>query len=194
MNPTYKYNPFSGVLETDIEEILVPRFNIEDLISKINTSVSLAIEFLGKQGRGKTTHLVNLQKRMEEYPIFLLDASSSLSDITDTQSKLIFIDSIHHLSIVDRVKLLKRKQIVVFTTHWSRKFECLLARKELYTIKFKGISVDLLLEVIEKRLQLASANETDDAERFSRDKVESLIMKFGDNYRGIINHLYEQYQ
>ncbi len=193
MNNQYKYNPFSGVLEDDIEKILVPKFNLKNIISKINNPDSLNIEFLGKQGRGKTTHLVYLQKQMTKYPIFLLNSNSTISDIIKHKASIVFIDSIHHLNIFERVRLFRVKEKVIYTTHWPRKLDCFLAGKSNYSIKFKGISKEILLEILNKRLQLASYKKKEQ-EIVSNNDIQLLIKKFGDNYRGIINYLYEQYQ
>lgn len=193
LSKNYKYNPFSGVLEDDIENILVPNFNVDQIIHKIKNSDALALEFLGKMGRGKTTHLVYLQKQLNMYPIFLLNHTSTVRDIMNDASNIVFIDSIHHLNFLDRIKVLKQKKVVIYTTHWSRKLDCILSRKKLHTIKFKGINENKLLKVINKRLQLAALNGSD-YNTYSLKDVQLLIQQFGDNYRGIINHLYEKYQ
>lgn len=193
MNTHFKYNPFSGVLKDDIAKILVPHFDIADLVLKIKKSDSVNIEFLGKQGRGKTTHLIYLQQQMTEYPIFLLNSNSRIQEITDDHAKIVFVDSIHHLNVFERIRLFKLKDKVIYTTHWPRKVECLLAGKNNYSIKFKGINANKLLEIINKRLQLASY-ETNQHKVFNREEIKILIKKFGDNYRGIINFLYDKYQ
>jgi len=193
LNKEFKYNPFSGILEDDIEKILVPKFNLNNIIHKISKTNSLAIEFIGKQGRGKTTHLVYLQKQLEEFPIFLLNHNSSSIDIINNKANIIFVDSIHHLSFFDRVKIFKEKKVVIYTTHWSRKIECFLAGKNNYSIKFRGINEELLLKILNKRIKLAS-DERFEARQFNSKEIKLLIKKFGDNYRAIINHLYEKYQ
>lgn len=193
MNKNFKYNPFAGIIEDDIEKILVPKFDLDNIIHKINNSKSLALEFIGKQGRGKTTHLIYLQKQMEEYPIFLLNRNSSITDIINNKANIIFVDSIHHLNLFDRVKLFKEKKVIIYTTHWSRKFDCFLAKKNKFTIEFKGVNKEILLEILNKRLQLASYKNFEH-DIITTNEVKTLIKKFGDNYRGIINHLYEKYQ
>ena len=193
MNNSFNYNPFSGVLEDDIEKILVPKFNLDSIVSKINNSDNLNIEFLGKQGRGKTTHLIYLQKQMKKYPIFLLNSNSTITDIINNKASIVFVDSIHHLNIFDRVRLFKVKEKVIYTTHWSRKLDCYLAGKDNYSIKFKGINNEILLDILNKRLQLANSRKKEQ-EIFTKNEIKLLINKFGDNYRGIINYLYEKYQ
>jgi hypothetical protein len=195
MKEKFEYNPFSGVLEEDLEKILVPVFDVADISHEIEHADSLAIEFIGKQGRGKTTHLRCLQKKMSNYPIFLLNATTAcISDIITHESDVVFVDSIHHVSISDRIQLFRAKRVVIYTTHWSRKFSCIYVGKKHFSIRFKGITIDTLRYVLGKRLQLASKNKIDVDDLFTEKELQSLIRKFGDNYRGIINHLYEQYQ
>lgn len=193
MKENFEFNPFSGVFNGDIAEILVPSIDFEKIIININNSDSLAIEFIGKQGRGKTTHLVYLHQHMTEYPIFLLNSHSSFSEIINHPSPIVFVDSIHHLNIFNRIRLFNQKKIVIYTTHWSRKIDCLFSNKEHYSYKFKGISPKKLNTILNKRLTLA-ANKKVEFQPISVSKTEQLIKQFGDNYRAIINHLYETYQ
>jgi len=192
---TFVFNPFAGVLEEDLEQILVPVFDVDDLSNQIECGNSLAIEFIGKQGRGKTTHLRYLQKQMSDYPIFLLNATNAdISEIITHKSDVVFVDSIHHLSVFERLQLFKAKRVVIYTTHWSRRYACVLTNKKYYSIPFKGITVAALRNVIDKRLRLASNDSIHIDDVFANNDLQLLIKKFGDNYRGILNYLYEQYQ
>ncbi|WP_299765305.1 hypothetical protein [uncultured Dokdonia sp.] len=195
MKEKFEFNPFAGVLEEDLGKILVPIFNIDAISYQIEHADSLAIEFIGKQGRGKTTHLRYLQKQFNKYPIFLLNTTNAnISEMMTHEADVVFVDSIHHLSIADRIQLFRSKRVVIYTTHWSRKYACVLTNKKHYSIPFKGITVATLRSVIDKRLQLASRNKIVIDDLFTEKELKSLIRKFKDNYRGIINHLYEQYQ
>jgi len=194
MQDHFKYNPFAGIHDEDIEETLVPRIDIEGVIEKINKSQSLAIEFLGKQGRGKTSHLKFLHQRLDQYPIYLLNANSAFSEIINNQANVVFIDSIHHLNFANRTRLFKSSKTIVYTAHWTKKIECFIARKKIHTYRFKGIDPDFLQQMINKRLLLATKKNIAKKEYFTKEDIDALIIKFGDNYRGIINHLYARYQ
>lgn len=195
MNSNFRHNPFSGILKEEVKKTLVPRFDVGELVSRINNTNSIAVEFLGKQGRGKTSHLLYLHEHVEDCPLYLLNARSDVGKIMKDESKIIFIDSIHHLALVDRIRLFKKKRILVYTTHWSRKLECVFAQMPLYTIRFKGINQSILKEIIDKRVFLASKGRSSVALDLVPDQeLHSLIQKYGDDYRGIINHLYERFQ
>lgn len=194
MKEKWAFNPFAGILEDDLEEIVIAKFDVESMLNQIQQSESIAIEFVGKQGRGKTTHLMYLQKKIPQYPIFLLNANAKAVDLFQNKSEIVFVDSIHHLSIFERLKLFKTKKVVIYTTHWSRKLECILVGKKHQAIRFKGITKSVLREIINKRLQLAAINRLESKDTFTDQNLDQLIKQFGDNYRGIINHLYEKYQ
>ena len=195
MKEKFEYNPFSGVLEDDLAHIIVPTFDITHVSSQIEQADSLAIEFIGRQGRGKTTHLRYLHQQMNRYPIFLLNTRQAhISDIINHPSDVVFIDSIHHLSIFNRIELFKSKRVVIYTTHWSRKYTCAWVGKKHHSIRFKGITSAVLTSLLDKRLLLATKQTIGANDVFTAQEIQGLIKKFGDNYRGIINHLYEQYQ
>lgn len=189
----FYFNPFSGVLDEDLDKTIVPRFNLEGILKKINGSKPQAIEFLGKQGRGKTTHLVYLQKQISQYPIFKLNANSDFSEVINSPSETLFIDSIHHFNLMERVKLFKSKRVVIYTTHWNRKLDCLLAQKKYYSINFNSINTELLSSIINRRIQLALKEKCEN-EFIKHDEIKGLVKRFGDDYRGIINHLFSRYQ
>ena len=194
MKEKWAFNPFAGILDEDLEKIIIPRFDVVAVVNQIQQSESLAIELVGKQGRGKTTHLLYLQKQVPQYPIYLLNANYNASQIFQEESEIVFVDSIHHLNIFDRLKLFKSKKVVIYTTHWSRKMECWLIGKKHHSIKFKGINIESLGAILNKRLQLAATKKLEINDKFTDQELNLLIKQFGDNYRGIINHLYEKYQ
>lgn len=193
MKTVFKYNPFSGVSAEEVGDIIVPILDVASLLEKIRSREPMAIELIGRQGRGKTTHLIHLHQQMTEYPFFNLNQSTELSQILEKNSDVLFIDGIHHLTFIERIKLFKESRVVVYTTHWSRTIDCFIASKELHSFRFKGIDRTLLSSIIEKRLSVAG-KENFESDKISNREIDSLIKNFGDNYRGIINHLFDQYQ
>lgn len=189
----FKFNPFSGVLEEDLATVIIPKFDVAALCTQIKNTNNLAIEFIGKQGRGKTTHLLYVQQQLPEYPIFLLRSGADVTPILNHPAQKVFVDSIHHLSLKERIQLFKAKETIIYTTHWRRKLTSLLTHKIYKSIRFKGIEVTSLKNILNNRLQFASIKELPVTVLFTDEKVSALIHKFGDNYRGIINYLYEQY-
>jgi hypothetical protein len=190
----FKYNPFAGVDHEEVAQILVPRFDTEDILNKIISSDELLIELIGRQGRGKTTHLTFLHQKLKEIPIYYLHAGeNNYQEILSDKSETVFIDSIHHLNIYQRLQVFKAKKTIIFTTHFTRKFEGLVVKKPIFQIRFKGIDKALLRKLVTKRLQFISSELTEEL-IISDLELEQLIAQYGDNYRGIVNHLYDKFQ
>jgi len=189
----FNYNPFAGVDKEHIEDVIVPQFDIQAIVEKIRRKEDLIIELVGKQGRGKTMHLTYLQQHVPEFPIYYLTAETNYySQILNDAAEIVFIDSIHHLNLFQRNNIFKTKKIVIFTTHYRRKHEYLLAGKSSLTIKFRGINKKILKQLVLKRLQQASTEDSNIT--VSDTELEHLISKYNDNYRGIMNSLYDKYQ
>lgn len=190
----FQYNPFSGVTMEDIERIIVPHFEIDTILNTLQSETPMHIEFLGRQGRGKTTHLKWLSNRISEVPLYLLNHKSKLTELLEDNSDILLIDSIHHIPLAKRIKLFRSKKHIVFTTHISRKLECLFVKRNIQTIKFKGIEEEILKSILNRRLSLAAISPLNSEDLISDDEVSALIIKHKDNYRGIINQLYDKYQ
>lgn len=194
MKKNYHFNPFAGVLDQEINHTIVPRFSISEMVSYIANNDSLAIEFIGKQGRGKTTHLIWLQQQLSKYPLFQLDKNSNVKEILEHDAEVVLVDSIHHLSFKERIQLFKTKRVVIYTTHYTRKLSCVLTQKKMKVIRFKGIDTKILRKIIDNRLLLAQNGAQVQQVTFNESELKDMIKKYGDNYRGIINKLYENYQ
>jgi hypothetical protein len=140
----FHFNPFAGVVHEDITEILVPKFNVPSLLRKIQKDDPRIVELVRRKGRGKTTHLLHLQQHLPQYPIFLLNKGACFEEILHHPSPVVFIDSMHHLNIVQRQRIFRQKRVVVLTTHWTKAWEYALAGKPMHRLRFRGLSVDAL--------------------------------------------------
>lgn len=188
------YNPFSVVDLNHVDASIVPKINVQSILDIIQSDLPCHIELVGKKGRGKTTHLQWIANHLPQYPIYLLNTQTNIEVLMNDASDVIFVDSIHHLPILKRNVLLRRKKNIVFTTHWTRKVECLFAGVKLYSIKMKGIESDTLKAIINKRLSLASQNSLRKDELFKDEDVKALIVKHKDDYRAIMHQLYDKFQ
>lgn len=194
-NPSdFYFNPFAGISHEDIDEVIVAKPEVEKLINEIGIDKPLRVEFLGKKGRGKTTHLAWLHTHFSEYPMYLLNNGADKRALLKDSSPVLFIDSIHRLSLSERIKLFRVKKSLIFTTHWSRKWEAGLAGKSLHTIRFSGIAPQILTEIIQKRFQYAAKELITPKFDLEHEEMTYWIEKHGDNYRAILNELYCKYQ
>jgi hypothetical protein len=82
---------------------------------------------------------------------------------------------------------------VVLTTHRSKYLEYRLAGRTSERITLKGINMDILKGIVANRIQLAAKKRHEDI--MIKDKeLHQLVASFKDDYRGILNHLYDQFQ
>ncbi len=189
----FQFNPFSGLKEEELAEVLVPHEQWEEIVALAQSGENLVIELQGAKGRGKTSHLRLLHQLFPQAPLFPLPLPDTSSLFTPTPASLILVDSIHHLSIKQRIKLYRQTQTLVLTTHSTRRWEYQWAGKSFRCFKFRGIQAAKLKSILEKRLQLASYPRKEKI-NIELQVVQELIHYFGDDYRGIINHLYRQFQ
>ncbi len=199
MKDKFIFNPFSGINDNEIAEVIVPAFDVEQVIQKIERSDSLLVEFRGRRGRGKTTHLKYLSQHFPSVPYLEVtksnaDLNINANDILNHPSEFLFIDGIYHFNPVDRVRIFKNKPKIVYTCHIAMVIECFLANKPLLKIAFSGIDKHKLQTILNNRMRLMSDIEEDKQTYFTLEEAEHLIKKYGDNYRAIIHHLYSQYQ
>ena len=190
----FHYNPFSGVTDDDISDILIPKKEVVDLIDQFQPHNRLVIELVGEKGRGKTTHLRYLHQQLSsEYPLFLLNSNSSFENIIKHPSQIVLVDSIHHLSVFQRQKLYKNKRLVIFTTHHSKKWEGRLAGRKIESIYFKDLDEFLLEKIIIRRLKMAMLKDNPEP-ALNRPVLLQLLKKYRDDYRAIMNFLYDEFQ
>lgn len=189
----FNYNPFGGLRQEEIKDTIIPHFDLEEVRTMITSKELLLIQFLGKKGRGKTTHLIHLHQFFPSAPLLLLDRNPDLSILDDLPNDLLFIDSIHHIPLIRRIKLFKKTNTIIFSTHVSRSLEARIAAKKIMMIHFKGITPERLTKILRQRIQksLKVSNSLFDIDQ---EIVQQLIKRFGDDYRGILNYLFDEFQ
>lgn len=190
---SFDFNPFGGLSDAELEEVVVPKFELADLMKLILNGQPKIVEFVGNKGRGKTTHLKLLQQKLSQYPLFLLNSKPNFAEVFNNESAIIFIDSIHHFNLFQRIKLFRLKKTIILTTHSGRFLEYKLARKQHFRFDFKGIEVTVLKTILKNRMQVASGN-TETYFEIKEEELADLIKKFGDDYRAILNYLYDEFQ
>jgi len=187
----FNYNPFGGLSDRELNGVLLPDYDLSTIADQLRTNRSI-IEFVGKKGRGKTSHLRMLSYLLPEAELLLLDRRSTAEEINHSEASILLIDSIHHLSLVSRNKLFKQNRSLLFTTHHSKRLELFLAGQSSKSYYFKGIDAEKLQTILKNRIEQAIP----EGQSFTINTVylNRLIKKHGDHYRGIINELYHQFQ
>ncbi|MEM6633097.1 MAG: hypothetical protein AAF694_25730, partial [Bacteroidota bacterium] len=143
----YHFNPFGGIHEEEIEDIFVPRSFSQKLIRAIQGEQPGIIELVGSKGRGKTTHLRYLHTQFPQYPLFLPKSARDYEEIYAHPAEILFLDSVHKLTVFQRIQLYRKKRLIILTTHWKRNGEYILARRPFTSYSFRGIDEALLTQV-----------------------------------------------
>lgn len=188
----FHYNPFGGLSDEELFEVLVPNPNVDNIVNDINGPKQLVIELVGKKGRGKTSHLKYIRKLCGTADLFELSAKKKhIKELFAKSRDLVFVDSIHHLSFLDRLKLYKLNSKLVVTTHTSRVVEYALAGVSYSSYKFKGISKDQILTIVRRRMELAQKNRA--KLKIDEIEIDSLLRQHNDDFRAILKSLYMKF-
>lgn len=190
----FKFNPFGGITIEELKQIIVPKKFFPDLKKAITSPTPSVIELVGKQGRGKTTHLNYLHQLFPQYPILHFTKKNKIITKSILNKKIIFLDSIHHLSFSKRIKVYKNFQKIILTTHQTRILEYKWARQNHQSFYFRGIDKNDLKTVIENRIQSALIQPTNSQIKINEKYLSQLLLNFKDDFRGILNHLYENFK
>jgi len=189
---SFCYNPFGGISDSELALVIIPHSFTNEIQGLIQKKGKLIIELVGAKGRGKTSHLKLIQQQNPTAPIFLLSNAKKFDSIRLIESNLIFIDSIHHLSFRQRLILFKQNRTIVLTTHSRRFLEYKIAGAAYKSYPFKGINPKKLKTILQNRIGLAT-NTPPNQIILDQSRITKLIQQFNDNYRGILNYLYENF-
>ncbi len=188
----FQYNPFGGLALNEIPKALVPIDHFNQIQANIENEKIKIIELKGKKGRGKSCHLKALQLTNPESAFFQLgQKQTNFEEIINSSKQLLFLDSIHYLNFIQRQKLFKSDHKIILTAHFSRHIEYKLAGAKSSSFNFSGISQDKLAGIIKNRIKIASGFEG--PINLDQNVLKNLITKHGDDYRSIINHLYQNF-
>ena len=189
----FHFNPFGGLRDEELERVLVPHPQWAQLLDLVRAGQPLLIELCGAKGRGKTSHLKRLYQLFPQAALQCLHAGFDPSLLRAPLPPLLLIDSIHHLSLPQRLQLYRQSHTLILTTHRSRAWEYRWAGKTSHHFRFRSSDPQRLQSLLENRLRLARKSpEVSTAIRPT--VIQRLIRHFGDDYRGVLQYLYHQHQ
>lgn len=192
-NIQYFHNPFGGIDDEELLEIITPQYDVEEWVQLLNKPEPIIIQFVGKKGRGKTTHLRALYQILTDADIYLLECNTK-NPIKNKPKRSTFIDNSHLLSWNKRLQLWSNANTsYVITTHYSRSLEFYFCKRAFKTYYFKGITPEKLKIIIKKRVSQFSYLAYTEV-KVNEIILQQLIVTFGDDIRGILNFLYDQYK
>ncbi|MEO1411372.1 MAG: hypothetical protein AAFW73_15895 [Bacteroidota bacterium] len=189
----FHFNPFGGLRDEELERVLVPHPRWSQLLDLVRAGQPLLIELCGAKGRGKTTHLKRLYQLFPQAALQCLHTGFDPSFLRAPLPPLLLIDSIHHLSLPQRLQLYRQSHTLILTTHRSRLWEYRWAGKASHHFRFRSSDPRRLQSLLENRLRLARKS-AEVPIALPTAAIEQLIHHFGDDYRGTLQYLYHQYQ
>ncbi len=184
-------NPFGGLTEEENLQTLVPQFDLDEIQQLIQNPEPKIIEFYGRKGRGKTTHLRALHQRFPEQPIVFLNKQKKDFNFEEWDDPILFVDSIHYLNPIRRHSLYKTFSTILLTSHWCRKIEYKLAAKPSYHFRFGRKNFRDLEAIVEKRIKEICPQSAQ--VEIPRETLRQQFRKHGDNYRLTLNSLYDDF-
>lgn len=183
-----KYNPFGELTPDERARLAVT--NVADFVERLSHS-GFALQIMGEQGRGKTSHLLALKRHFPDAAYIYYPEAGPRPVVP--QSPILFLDETQRFSQAERLALFKRKAALVIATHQDHIAEFNRVGLEHHTIHLKGISAQRLHLILEKRLE--AARRTQGAiPYFEDDGVQTLIAQFGDDLRSMEDYLYDIFQ
>ncbi|WP_298541737.1 hypothetical protein [uncultured Aquimarina sp.] len=192
-NVEYFHNPFGGISDEELIEVIDPKYSFEELTETLNQNKPIIVQFVGKKGRGKTIHLRALYQLASNSKIYILDRNNH-RNITNPDNLNIFIDSVHHIPLRKRLQLWRQTNTsYVITTHFPRNLEFFFCKRKYKTFYFNEITSEKLEVIIKKRVSKFSYLKYEDVV-VDQDILNQLIKKFDDNIRATLNFLYDQFK
>lgn len=181
-------NPFGELdlsLWADLAVVDVDRF-----LPRL-TQPGYAVQFMGHQGRGKTTHLLAVMRHFPQ-AAYVHVGEDERPRIPHGQP--LVVDELQRVPPRRRRRLYRRRVSLVAGTHEDLSGELSAAGFEVELVEVGGsLDVRRLGEILDRRIE-AARRGPGRLPRVSRPTAGALIDRFGDNLRGIHWHVYNLFQ
>lgn len=187
-----RYNPFAYLNDEELLEVTEDRINLEAIADKIDSSDSCLVQFYGKKGRGKSTHLQALHKHyFPEATFYKLQKNGKIS-IEKTEG-ILFIDSFQLLSLKNQLELLNSQQKLIIGAHHSCSILNFKQRQYHQKINFSDLKTEInfINEMVNSRMKLARLHPEKPIPKLKNSLLEELHDQYQNNLRGIQESLYE---
>ncbi len=183
-------NPFGGLTVEEEAAAHCVRPETEEIVRLAEGGFRGVIQLLGPHGRGKTSALRYLSRRLPAARMAALGEEAA--DLTIKHEGALLIDGIHLLPAGKRWELYRTAPLLLLTTHFPRTAAIRLAGRRSRVFRYGAIELSWLQTIILRRLALLHAMPH---ERMPTDEtLRQLINWFGHDYRGLMQHLYDEWQ
>ncbi|MEC9440206.1 MAG: hypothetical protein VYE40_03775 [Myxococcota bacterium] len=188
-------NPFAFPALDQLERLAI--VDIDRHIPKLLAG-GYVVQFIGEQGRGKTTHMRTLHARVQaesgqdEIPYLYFPEDDPHPKIP-WSAPILFLDETQRLSWWTRRKLWRSGKGLAIATHQNHRHEFERARMPHEVVFIEGLSVEKLERIVTARFEWARRGEGA-IPWLAREDLEELIARFGDDLRAIELLLYDLLQ
>ena len=196
-------NPFAFPSLDEVERLAL--VDVERHVSKILAG-DYVVQFIGEQGRGKTTHMralhARVQRALEEranveggaapVPYLYFPEEGAHPEIP-WSARVLFLDETQRLSWWKRRRLWRSGKGLAIATHDDHSRELERAGIAHEVVWVEGLSLEKLEAIVQRRFEWARRGEGD-VPWLEREDLEALIERFGDDLRAIELVLYDAVQ
>ncbi len=183
-----RFNPFKELTQEEKPDLAV--LKVKSFAKKLHSSC-FALQFLGKKGRGKTTHLLALRKYFPSSPYLYYPENGPKPEVM--KSPLLFLDETQRFKPEERMRIWQRKTTFVLATHLDHSEEFAKAGLRYESIVLEGLGEEKLTEIVTLRLEHARRSKGA-IPYLDSNAIKTLIERFDDNIRSIEGYLYEVFQ
>ena len=148
------------------------------------------LQYIGRSGRGKSTHLQGLASAFAEARYEYVPKGQHHFLTSSTDCDFLLLDEAQRLFPRELQRLFSAFPKLVLGTHWSLS---LFSRRRFQTKKIRGLSLQKLRLVVDKRIDWARRNAG--PVPFLEDpELLLLIDRYGDDLRSMESFLYDVFQ
>ena len=178
-------NPF-GELSTD-ERIRVACLRSEEMMDFLKQPKS-CLQFLGEKGRGKTTHLLFLRRKLKAGSYVHYEEHGKTTVPDDT---ILILDEFQRLGRTKRRQAYRKANTLLLGTHQDYSHEIQRAGFKVKTIHVPiRLTATWLCEIAQKRIEEFRRNDGR-IPHLRIQEAEALLSDYGSNLRSIFSHLYD---
>ncbi len=183
-------NPFGGLTVGEEAAAHCVRPETEEIVRLAEGGFRGVIQLLGPHGRGKTSALRYLSRRLDAAR--MMEPGKESADLKTRHDGPLLLDGIHLLPLRERLRLYRDVPLLILTTHYPRTTAIRLAGRHNRVFRYDAIKISWLRTIILRRLALLSPEPE---QLLPTDRtLKELIDYFGHDYRGLMQHLYDEWQ
>jgi hypothetical protein len=183
-----RWNPFGEPAAEEMAALAV--VEVDQYVERLRRP-GFAVQYLGEEGRGKSTHLRALHRFFPDMPYLKFPENTKIPKIP--HAPVLFLDETQRLPPQLRRRIFSGRRSFVIGTHEDHSAELARAGIETVSIRLSGLPPERLAEIIDRRLEWARRGPGPLPE-VSPSKIAWLIATYGDNLSAILGRLYDEFQ